>query len=141
MSTQVLIIGNNRKQLKASSTLLCDNGFAVTVCSDNKKMNSLIETLKPQVVFFDTGIQDASSADLYHALLDNIRFASIPVIFTLSKNDVYLVSRKRTAVREKRNVVAAGPLEALSAALRQPDQRVARFLPGSARRSACSRRA
>lgn len=119
MSTRILIIGNNRKHLETSKRKLSEGGFAVAICSDGQDVTARIDKLKPDVVFIHTSDVSDASTGLYNNLVDNVRYATLPVIFTLSENDVYLVNRRRAATPEKWSVLASDPIEAVYTALQQ----------------------
>lgn len=110
------MVGNNAEYLAPDAEMLRDRGFAVYTCSDNI-VSEMIEEIKPSVVFVNPDAPGLSSTKVYHELLDNIHYASLPVIYTLSEDDVYLVNRKRTASRDKRNMICDNVIDSIKTAL------------------------
>lgn len=117
MSLRILMIGNDSGYLDTDAQLLREKGIRVYVSENTGIVHDMIEEVKPDVVFFNWQTPDNQSADTYHSVLDNIRFASLPVIYTLSEDDVYLVNRKRTASRDQRSLICDSMMAAIRAAL------------------------
>ena len=96
--------------------MLKNRGFMVYTCEE-ENVDEAIAEIKPDVVFVNPHDPGLHSTKVYHQLLDNIKYASIPVIYTLSEDDVYLVNRKRTASREKRSVITDNIVDGIKSAL------------------------
>lgn len=116
MRIRILMVGNNAEYLTPDAEMLKDRGFAVYTC-DETCVNEMIDEVKPAVVFINPDNPGLVSTKVYHELLDNIHYASLPVIYTLSEDDVYLVNRKRTASRDKRNVICDNIVDSIKTAL------------------------
>jgi len=110
------MVGNNAEYLAPDAEMLKERGFAVYTCSDDI-VSEMIDEVKPAVVFINPDNPGLSSTKVYHELLDNIHFASLPVIYTLSEDDVYLVNRRRTASRDKRNMICDNVIDSIKTAL------------------------
>jgi len=121
MRIRILIVGNK----SADAEMLKDRGFAIYTCNENTLYNMLGE-IKPDVVFINSDDpQDFSSTKLYNQILDNVQYASYPIMYTLAEDDVYLVNKKRTASKDKRTVITDNIIDGIKMAL----------LPASARKS------
>ncbi len=120
MNLRVLMIGDNKEYLATDALLLRERNLRVYTCDDATIASELVDEVKPDVIFINWQNPDKTSTDLYHNILDNIRFASVPVIYTLSEDDVYLVNRKRTAARNRRNLISDNVLDAVRMALVNP---------------------
>lgn len=117
MSLRILMIGNDLDYITTDGAVLREKGIRVYLNDNRKIVNDLIDEIKPDLVFIDWQTPDKNSTDTYHALLDNVRYASIPVVYTLAEDDVYLVNRKRTAARDRRYVMSDNFMDAIRLAL------------------------
>jgi hypothetical protein len=117
MGLRILMIGNDSNYLAADAVMLRERGLRVYVSEHTGIINELIDEVRPDLIFINWQLPDKESTDAYHSVLDNIKFASIPVIYTLSEDDVYLVNRKRTAIRERRNIISDSVVDAVKMAL------------------------
>jgi hypothetical protein len=97
-------------------TMLRAYGLHVYFCDNSIMVNEMVDEIKPDVVFINSKNHNENSTAIYHRLLDNIHYASIPVIYTLSENDVYLVNRKRTATKERRYITSNNVIDAIKMA-------------------------
>ncbi|HTM67393.1 MAG TPA: hypothetical protein VL093_13785 [Flavipsychrobacter sp.] len=117
MNLRILMMGDDLSFMQADATLLRENGFRVHVCDNLSLINELVEEVKPDIAFINPQLPTSSTTDVYHNLLDNIVYACLPVIYTLSEDDVYLVNRKRTELKERRYIISDNILEAINMAL------------------------
>jgi hypothetical protein len=111
------MLGNDPESLVADGQLLRDHGMLVFTIFDLTNMDELIKEIKPDILFFDAQQPDNLITEAYNNVVTSIQYTNIPVIFTLSEDDVYLVTRKRTEVKEKRNVIADNIIDAVKIAL------------------------
>jgi hypothetical protein len=104
----------------ADAEMLKDKGFQVYTC-EQSILSEMIDEIHPDVIFINPEHKDVMSTtaynNLYNNLLDNVHFASYPVIYTLSEDDVYIVNRKRTASKDKRTVIADNVIDGIKTAL------------------------
>src|SRR5438128_2089064 len=113
MRIRILIVGNK----SADAEMLRDRGFAIYTCNENTLYHILPE-VKPDVIFINSDDpQDFSSTKLYNQMLDNVQYASYPVMYTLAEDDVYLVNKKRTASKDKRTVITDNIIDGIKMAL------------------------
>jgi hypothetical protein len=117
MNLRILMMGDDLSFMQADATLLRENGFRVHVCDNLSLMNELVEEVKPDVAFINPQSTNSITTDIYHNLLDNIVYACLPVIYTLSEDDVYLVNRKRTELKERRYIISDNILGAINMAV------------------------
>jgi len=117
MALRILMTGSDSKLLRADAAKLRQQGFSIFLCNKDSLMGAMIDEVEPDVIFIDSRDSDARSTNLYHWLLDHITFASIPIIYTLAVNDVYLINRKRTAIKELRYTTSDNILDAIELAL------------------------
>lgn len=113
---RILMTGGSAEYLAAEARMLKDRGFLVYTCNE-QNIDDAIPEIKPDVVFIHPENPGLDSTRVYHELLDNIRYASVPVVYTLAEDDVYLVNRKRTASRERRNLIADNIIDGIKYAL------------------------
>jgi hypothetical protein len=116
MRIRILMTGGEAQYLATEAQILKDRGFLVYTC-DEQNVAAAIPEVKPDVVFINPADPGLHSTKVYHELLDNVQYASVPVIYTLSEDDVYLVSRKRTASRDRRNLIADNIVDGIKCAL------------------------
>ncbi len=108
--------GNDEAYLAAEKETLRLKGFTVYVATNKQILKDLIEEIKPDLLFLNFQRPGDSDIALYHSVLDDVKIAGLPVVFTLSEDDVYLVNRKRTVSREKRNITAHNVIKAIKLA-------------------------
>lgn len=117
MRIKILMAGNNPAALLADSQLLRDKGMLVYTCFNMENIHILIDEVHPDVVFFDPQKNSFFVAEAYNALLADIHFTQIPLIYTLAEDDVYLVTRKRTSSKTKRSLIVDNLIDAIKMAL------------------------
>ncbi len=116
MRLKVLLTGKDKFQHEPDAELLRDRGFLVYRCEENF-VNDMIEELHPDVLIINPTDEQEPSTSLYNRLLDNIKYAKLPLIYTLLEDDVYLVNRKRTSSRGKRNFIVDNIIDGIKTAL------------------------
>lgn len=117
MRLKVLLTGKDELQQQPDAELLSQRGFLVYRCGENM-VNDMIDEIHPDVVIVNPIEEDnTTSSSLYEKLLNNIKYARLPLIYTLSEDDVYLVNRRRTAARGKRNFIADNIIDGIKSAL------------------------
>ena len=121
MGLRILLIGDDLNHLKTDGALLRSKGCRVYFCVNEGLVNKMIEETRPDVVYINTQFHDEHSSALYNTLIDNIQHVSLPVIYTLSENDVYLVNRKRTALKERRYMTSNNLLDAIRISFELPE--------------------
>lgn len=120
MSLKILLISDDERAMQADKIYLKDRGLHVHACLHTEIINDLVAEVKPDVVFINPSLTDNQTTELYHYFLNDIRHLDIPIIYTLSEDDVYLVNRKRTAAKGKRNIIADNMIDAIKLALSKP---------------------
>ena len=121
MSLKILLISDDERAMQADKTYLKDRGLYVHTCLYTNIINDLVCEVKPDVIFINPTLPDNQSTDIYHSFLNDIRHLDIPIIYTMSEDDVYLINRKRTATKAKRNIIADNMIDAIKLALIRPD--------------------
>lgn len=116
MRLKVLLTGKDRLSQLPDAEMLRDRGMLVYRCEENS-VDDMIEEVHPDVVIINPLEQSKSSSDLYNRLLSNIKYARIPLIYTLLEDDVYLVNRKRTALKGMRNFIVDNIIDGIKTAL------------------------
>lgn len=119
----VVMISDNARHTEPDVQMLKDRGMHVYTCLDYSIANELVSEVRPDIIFINPEQPGKEATELYHSLLDNVTFASIPVIYVLVEDDVYLVDRKRTASRERRNMIADNAVDAIRLALSGPSNK------------------
>jgi PleD family two-component response regulator len=105
MRIKILLLGNDPVSLVADAQLLRERGIMVFSAFNLENVNELITEVKPDLVFFDAHGSNVLITEVYNNMVNGIYFTNIPVIFTLSEDDVYLVTRKRTDSKDKRTII------------------------------------
>jgi response regulator RpfG family c-di-GMP phosphodiesterase len=118
MRIKVLLLGDDPLSVVSDAQLLRDRGLLVYTAFNLLNIEDLIKEIKPDVIFFDPHKPNIQITDVYNNLVNGIYYTSIPVIFTLSEDDVYLVTRKRTASKDRRTIIADNVIDAIKMALR-----------------------
>lgn len=120
MSIKILLISDDEKAMQADRLYLKDRGLHVHTCLYTNIIKELVNEVKPDVIFINPTLPDNQSTEVYHSFLNDIRHLDVPIIYTLSEDDVYLVNRKRTATKSKRNIIADNMIDAIKLALTKP---------------------
>ena len=120
MLLNILVISDNAQYTAADVQLLKDRGLYVYTCYNYNSVADMIAEVKPDIIFINPQEPGKEATEMYHALLDNVLIASTPVIYALVEDDVYLVDRKRTATRDRRNLIADNVIDAIKMALSGP---------------------
>jgi response regulator RpfG family c-di-GMP phosphodiesterase len=117
MRIKILLLGDDPISLMTDGLLLRERGLMVYTAFNLDNMDDLIREVKPDLVFFDPHQSNNKLTDAYNSLIGSIYYTHIPVIYTLSEDDVYLVTRKRTMAKAKRNSIADNIIDAVKMAL------------------------
>ena len=104
--------------LIADSQLLREHGVMVFTAFNLQNLNELINEVKPDILFFDPRKASNLINEAYNNVINSAAFNNIPVIFTLTEDDLYLVTRKRADTKEKKNIIADNIIDAIKMALR-----------------------
>jgi chemotaxis response regulator CheB len=116
MRIKVLVIGDNPAAIVPDCQLLKDRGILVFTAFNPGTIADLVDEIRPDVVFFDIEKQD--TVDAYTHFVKNLANGAIPVVYKLSADDVYLVTRKRTTLKDIRTIISRTLPEAIKTALR-----------------------
>jgi CheY-like chemotaxis protein len=120
MQLRILVISDNMQYARADIQMLKERGIQVYTCGNYHSAADMVTEVKPDLIFLDPQQPGKNATELYHALLDNILFARIPLVYALVEDDVYLVDRKRTASKASRNAIADNIIDAIRLALSNP---------------------
>ena len=122
MRIKILLLGDDPVSLMAGGQLLRERGMLVYTAFNLENLPEIINEIKPDVVFFDPRQQTAEITAAYNDLVNSVYFEDVPVIYTLTEDDVYLVNRPRTNTgdkknKEKKNIIADNMINAVRKAL------------------------
>lgn len=116
MGIKVLMLGGDEAYMLPDVQMLRDRGFWVYTCNA-ENVDDAIKEIHPEVVFVNPNDPGLNSTKVYHHLLDSVEFAAVPLIYTLAEDEVYLINRKRTTVRERRNFTSDNIIDGIRIAL------------------------
>ena len=116
MRIKILMVGNNPAALVADEQLLRDRDMLVYTAFNLENIPEMITEVKPNIIFFNSPKSNPVT-ETYNSIVNSIYFKDIPVIFTLSEDDIYLVTRKRTETGEKKKLTANNIIDAIKMAL------------------------
>ncbi len=116
MRLKVLLTGKDRNCHTPDAEMLTERGLLVYRCEE-KSVDQMIDEVHPDVVIINPLDDSESSTSLYNRLLSSIKYARLPLIYTLSEDDVYLVNRKRTALKGLRNFIVDNLIDGIKTAL------------------------
>lgn len=117
MRIKILLLGEDPVSMVADAQLLRERNMLVFTAFNLQNINEMIAEVKPDVIFFDAHRSDNNITNAYNELVNGIYYTQIPVVFTLSEDDVYLVTRKRTEAKDKRSYIADNMVDAVKLAL------------------------
>ncbi len=117
MRIKVLLVGDDPASLMAEGQLLRERGLLVFTTFNPDNIGDLIDEVKPDVVFFSSHSMKNQVTDAYNRFLTDVFHMQLPVIFTLADDDLYLVTKRRTMLREKRTCVAESIIDGIKMAL------------------------
>lgn len=116
MRLKVLLTGKDKFCHEADAEMLRNRGFLVYRCEENS-VKDMIDELHPDVLIINPTAEEKSGSKLYNKFLNSIKYARLPLIYTLSEDDVYLVNRSRTLARGARNFIADNIIDGIRTAL------------------------
>lgn len=116
MRIRVLMVNGEMHPTAPDAEMLKERGFAVYNCTD-AIATEVAKEIRPDVIFINPDNPGLGSTKVYHEILDDVAFASIPVIYTLSEDDVYLVNKKRTGSRDRRNIITDNIIDGIRSSL------------------------
>lgn len=116
MRFKVLMVVDDIQHAAADIELLREKGFLVYTTT-SIIVDEMIEEVKPDLVFINPTDQDSSATNLYNRMIDNLKFATLPVLYTLSEDDLYLISKKRTSTKESKNYVSDNIIDGIKVSL------------------------
>lgn len=116
MNIRILMVGNDAEHLFPEAVMLKERGLQVYTSSE-LNIDEMVDEVKPDVVYFNPDEPGTNSTKVYHHMLDSVQYSSIPVIYSLLEDDTYLVNRKRTISRDKRNIIADNIVDGIRMAL------------------------
>ena len=117
MCIKILLVGDDPGSTLVDNQLLRERGLLVITTFNLQNIGEIIAEVKPDIVFFDPHKPNNLITDTYNDLVNDINFTQLPVIFTLSDDDVYLVTRKRTASKDRRTGITDNIIGAIKMAL------------------------
>lgn len=116
MRLKILLTGNDQQGHESDAEMLKEKGFLVYRCNTTT-VNEMIEELHPDVLIINPIDEQPSDVSLYKRILRSIKYARLPLIYTLSEDDVYLVNSKRTSLKERGNFVVDNIIDGIKTAL------------------------
>src|ERR1035438_10548673 len=102
MRIKLLLLGDDPISLMADSQLLRERGIMVFTAFNLQNLNELADEVQPDILFFDPRKANNLINESYNNVINSASFNNIPVVFTLTEDDLYLVTRKRTDTKEKK---------------------------------------
>ncbi len=115
MRLKVLLTGKDKFNLEPDAELLRERGFLVYRC-DEHVINDMIEELHPDVLIINPTEHEPSASNLYQQLLKSIKYAALPLIYTLSEDDTYIVNSRRN-IRNKTSYIVDNIIDGIKTAL------------------------
>lgn len=121
MRLKVLLTGKDKFSQEADAEFLRERGFLVYRC-DEHVISDMIEELKPDVLIINPTEDQPSASNLYRRLLKSIKYAALPLIYTLSEDDTYIVNSRRN-IRNKTSYIVDNIIDGIKAALNTNNNR------------------
>ncbi len=121
MRLRVLLTGNDKFSQEPDAELLRERGFLVYRC-DERMVSDMIDEIGPDVLIINPTENQASAGNLYQRLLKSIKYAALPLIYTLSEDDTYIVNCKRN-IRNKTSYIADNIVDGIKTALNTNNNR------------------
>jgi DNA-binding NtrC family response regulator len=117
MRIKILLVGDDPVSLMADGQVLRDRGMLVFTTFNTDNLHDLISEINPDLLFFDPKTQDKRTADTYNDIINDSNYAGIPVIYTLSEDEVYLITQKKTETKVRKSLTADNMTTAIKEAL------------------------
>lgn len=121
MRLRVLLTGNDKFSQEPDAELLRERGFLVYRC-DERMVSDMIDEIRPDVLIINPTENQASAGNLYQRLLKSIKYAALPLIYTLSEDDTYIVNCKRN-IRNKTSYIVDNIVDGIKTALNTNNNR------------------
>jgi PleD family two-component response regulator len=116
MRIKILMMGDDPASLMTDGQLLRERGLLVFTAFNPQNMDDLIHEVRPDVIFFDPQTQGNTVTNTYNDLMKN-KLMNLPAIYTLSDDNVYLVTGKKIEGKAARTGVADNIIDAIKMAL------------------------
>ena len=116
MRLKVLLTGKDKYQHLSEAEMLKERGFLVYRCEE-AVLDAMIEEVQPDVVIINPILDEKAGTNLYKRLLKNIKYKALLLIYILSEDDVYVVNRARTTIRDVRNFIVDNIVDGIKTAL------------------------
>ncbi len=115
MRLKVLMVSNQKGLPVSDAEMLKDRGFMVYTCEDTL-LHEMVNEVHPDIVFINPEEPDAGTTKAYHSILKDKELADLPVIYTVSEDDVYLVTPAR-AQGKKHKIISDNIIDGIKASL------------------------
>lgn len=119
MRIKILMVSDDVMAGMADSRILKDKGLLVHTCYDTENAPGVIDEIKPDLIFINPHVNNPAITNLYNSLVGSMSITGIPIVYTLSEDDVYLVNRKRTSMRDKRHFICDNIVDAIKVAMQR----------------------
>lgn len=119
MRIKILMISDDVIAGLADARILKDKGLIVHTCYNIDNIPGVIDEIKPDLIFINPHTSSNDITNLYNSLVGSMSITGIPIIYTLSEDDVYLVNRKRTSAKDKRNFICDNIIDAVKVAMKK----------------------
>ena len=117
MRIRVLLVSMDKANGKRDQQILTDQGFQVFHC-DSDKVPEKAGEIQPEIILINSAEEVKGENNLYNTLSNNVLLARFPIVFTLAENEVYLINRSRTAMKEDRYLISNSLFDAMNQAVR-----------------------
>lgn len=115
MRLKILLTGRDKFNQEPDAELLRERGFLVYRCEEHV-VNDMIEELRPDVLIINPVDEQPSATNLYQRILKSIKYAKLPLIYTLSEDDTYIVNCRRN-IRNKTCYIVDNIIDGIKTAL------------------------
>ena len=115
MRIRVLLVSTDEANGKRDRKLLTNHGFQVFHCHSDQ-VPERAGVIQPEIILINNG-EVIGENNIYNTLSNNVLLARFPIVFILAENEVYLINRKRTAMKENRYLISNSLFDAMNQAV------------------------
>ncbi|OSZ78860.1 hypothetical protein CAP35_11600 [Chitinophagaceae bacterium IBVUCB1] len=117
MRIKVLMVSNQQGLPVSDAEMLKERGFMVYTCTDSL-LHEMVDEVHPDIIFINPEEPDAGTTKAYHSILKDKELADLPVIYTVSEDDVYLITPSRMQGR-KNKIISDNIIDGIKVSLQE----------------------
>ena len=117
MRIKVLMVGDDPVFSIADARILKNKNVLVYNTYNVDNLDALVDEIRPNIIFINASCPD-NYINTYKGVINDDRYVTVPVIYTLAEDNVYLVNKPISSSKERRKIIAESVVDAVKISLR-----------------------